>query len=183
MNGSLADITMFFAFVLALSLLVERLIEVLRCGYEWWEARYGDHRVWSRRATVLAGTLEKKLRTARHLKPAHLAVVLARFDNRFADGPAQPGRVPVIAGDLVRSSAIKIGAKVTGVLIGIILAVGLKINLVGSWWRPEMSAPQTEGRLLEVLLTGVAIGLGAGPVHKLITSIEARQRAAKAREA
>jgi hypothetical protein len=174
MNETLANATVVFALVVALALLVERLLEVVKCGYDLLDSRLDWYRFWSRRGERLRVTLERKLHTLRFVKPKHLAALLAKFDDQFADGPVQNGRVPVIAGDLVRGAAIKIAAKVVGVAAGVTLAFWLRINLVTYW--VETGAPAPSATWLQVALTGTAIGLGSGPVHKVIRAVENRQK-------
>ncbi len=173
MIPGLENATVFFALVLALALLVERLLEVLKAGYDLLDSRLDWHRYWTGRAETLRWKLERKLRTLRFVKPQYVAALLARFDDRFVDGPLAEGRVPVIAGDLVRAATIKVIARLVGVAVGIGLAIQLKLNLVTYWVAAGGPGPSPEW--LQVGLTGVAIGLGSGPVHKLIRVIESRQ--------
>lgn len=180
MTEGLANATVFFALVLALALLIERLLEVLKAGYDLADSRLDWYHFWTRRAERLREKLERKLKTLRFVKPEQVAALLARFDDRFADGPPQAGRVPVIAGDLVRAVGVKIAVKVVGVAVGIGLAFWLELNLVTYWTAagaPTVpAAPASGAEWLQLTFTGVAIGLGSGPVHKLIRLIESRQR-------
>ena len=174
MTDGLADVTVFFALILALALLIERLLEVLKAGYDLADSRLDWYHFWSRRADRLRDKLARKLRTLRFLTPDHVAALLARFDDRFADGPAKPGRVTVISGDLVRAMGIKVAARIVGVGLGVGLAFWLKLDLV-TYWTPE-AAETIPGTWFQLGLTGVAIGLGSGPVHKVIRLMENRQR-------
>lgn len=173
MIEGLENATVFFALVLALALLVERLLEVLKAGYDLADSRLDWYRFWTRRAEGLRRNLERKLLSLRFVKPQVASALLARLDDRFVDGPLAEGRVPVIAGDLVRAAGIKVAAKLVGMALGIGLAIQLKLNLVSYWVAAGGAAPSPEW--LQIGLTGVAIGLGSGPVHKLIRVIESRQ--------
>lgn len=170
----LSDVTMLFALVLALALLIERLLELLTAGYSLLDSRYDFHTFWTRRAGKVRDYLEKKLRVFDHVGPEKVAPVLNRFNEMLLNGQgAYSGTVPIIAGDLVRSLWVRIASKLLGVIIGIGLALALELDLVALWQLRDSGAP---GSTSHYLLTGIAIGLGSGPVHKIITAIEKRRK-------
>jgi hypothetical protein len=176
--------TVLFALAIALALLIERFLEVLKTGYDLLDSRLDLYHYWTRRTERLRDKLERKLRVFEYVKPALMARFLGRFEEKLL-GKAQghPGKVPVLAGDLVRATALRGIIKGVGIILGISLAFAANIDLVAIWaagapddfqWAPPISAGVGK------TLSGAAIGLGSGPVHKLITTIERRRE--KSRE-
>jgi hypothetical protein len=69
--------------------------------------------------------------------------------------------------------------KIVGIILGVTLAILLQIDLVGIWraaagdsvsWLPHIS------KSLSTVLTGILLGFGAEPVHKVITYIEKKRK-------
>lgn len=174
----LETITVLFVLVLALALLIERFLEILKAVYDLLDSRLHWYRYWTRRTERLRDRLEKKLRVFEYVKPASAARILDRFRAVLLPETAQhSGTVPVLAGDLVRAVSVKTAMKVVGVGLGILLAFLADINLLGIWIEagdnPEWISNLPPG--VGMTLSGLAIGLGAGPVHKIITTIERRR--------
>ena len=93
------------------------------------------------------------------------------------------GTALVLSGDLVRAAGVRLACKVVGMVVGVGVAVWLDIDFVRLWTPPAPipHAPWEWAKGLPTLVaSGVAIGLGAGPVHKIITAIERRQAARSA---
>jgi hypothetical protein len=171
---SLSTVTMLFALALALALLIERLLEVLKAGYDLIDSRYNFYKFWTRRANKIRDYAEKKLRVFDHVAPEKAAPVLDRFSEMLLNGQrGHSGAVPVLAGDLVRALWVRIFSKVIGMILGIAAAAAIKIDLVALW---QLKDPGPAEPFSHYLLTGIAIGLGSGPVHKLITTIEKRRK-------
>ena len=68
---------------------------------------------------------------------------------------------------------MRAGAKGAGVLIGIGLAYLCRVDLLSVWKNPESVQVTFDPR--QAWLSGVAIGLGSGIVHKLITTLERKR--------
>ncbi len=171
----LNNVTVLFTLALGLALLLERFLEVVKGGIDLLDSHYDGYLLWTKRAEQARTVLERRLRVFRYLTPERLRLVLNRMYDVLVHAPdAAPGPIPTISGDLVRAAAFRIGAKVVGIAIGIWLAVWLQIDLIKLW--PSVDAGQlnvSEG--MGRILTGVAIGLGPGPLHKIITTIERRR--------
>ena len=185
---ALLEVTVRFALVLALALLIERLLEILKALYDLVDSRNDWYRFWTRRAYKVRDYAEKRLRVFEYVSPEKAAPALQRFSEMLLNGRGgSAGTVPVLSGDLVRALAVKIGSKAVGIGLGVGLAFWLSIDLVDLWQNgkpfPAILSP-LEGFLLSepvhIALSGIAIGLGSGPVHKLITTIE--KRSAKRKE-
>lgn len=184
---SLFAVTARFAFVLALALLLERAMEVLKSSYDLLDSRLDLNNFWTKRAYRTRGLLEKKLRGSEHAGPKYAARVLRRFSEMLLNGQGgYSGSVPVLSGDLVRTRAVKVGLKVVAITSGIALAFAYGIDLVALWngGHAATGEPSSFGKILNsqgvhYILSGTAIGLGSGPVHKVITTIEKKRKRQK----
>lgn len=176
MNGAtdvVLVVSVAFAVVLALALIVERVLEILKVIFDLIDARVDLHDFWTRRAHKLRDRLEGELRIFEYVPPERAANVLRRFREMLLNEQSgYSGKVPVLAGDLVRAVFIRGGLKLVGIALGIGLVFWVEIDLVRLW--QGSTAPPTWWTLT---LSGLAVGLGSGPLHKIIRAIEkARER-------
>lgn len=182
---AVADATVFFALVLAFALLIERLLEVTKSLYDWVDSRFNWYPVWSRRAESIAAELRRHMRMFEYVPPQMTRSAVNRvwelLLNKAEGGYA--GNALVISGDLVRQAYVRLGCKILGMAVGVLLAFAFQIDLLAMW--PARSWPHLRwatsvlwenGGNLRLVMSGLAIGLGAGPVHKLITTLERKQR-------
>jgi hypothetical protein len=178
MTDALAASTVFFALVLALALLIERFLEILKAVYDVVDSRMNWYHFWTRRAAVLQNRLAKRMAVFEYLDPDAVKAVLNRvYEMLLNTQPGYSGVVPVISGDLVRAAGVRVGCKLVGMALGVGLALWLGLDLITLWENPPVPNPE---RLLlpptaRIILTGLALGLGPGPVHKIITTIERKQ--------
>lgn len=176
----LSDAAVFFTLVLGLSLLIERFFEVVKAIFDLIDSRYDLHRFWTKRAERTRDLLERRLHVLRYLSPEQVRRGLNQMHDRLVPSPeGAQYSVPTIAGDLVRAAAIRVTSKVLGVVIGIVLAMLLQLDVLHQWpsLGPETLPPLfpeilTLSKQTGQILTGIAIGLGAGPLHKIITTLE-----------
>ena len=183
---ALSEITVLFTIVLALSLAVERLLEVLKSVYDLLDSRLDWYRFWTRRAHKIRDRLEKRLRIFEYVEPEAAQRALRRFSEVLMEDQAvQSSSVPVLSGDLVRTAAVRSVLKIIGILVGIGLAFWLNIDLlrvleeveIASWPGKEMFAQgplSSEG--VRYVVTGIGIGIGSGPIHKIIVRVESAQK-------
>ncbi|MDH5181532.1 MAG: hypothetical protein OEZ39_15170 [Gammaproteobacteria bacterium] len=181
MTDALTQATVFFTLVLALSLLTERLIEMVKVLFDYLDLKLGWDKHWSHRAEKLHTKLKNILGYMMKTKPALQEKVLARYKDKVVD---ENSAVLVISGDKIRVVFTQLAAKFIGIAFGIYLAYQFRIDLfnyvqVGKSLHvvEEILSDKTH---LRIILSGVIIGLGSGPVHKVITTIErSREKARK----
>ena len=83
---------------------------------------------------------------------------------------------------MIRQVFTRAAAKILGMIFGVLLAYLFQIDLI-AYVNPDFTgaAPVTDYHFtLQIFVSGLAIGLGAAPVHKVITTIE---KARKKRQA
>ena len=169
-------ITVLFATVLAFALLIERALEVLKSLYDVIDSKYDLNRFWTRRAYATQQYMEKRLRVFQYVDAANSAAVFNRFNEMLlGPGDGYKGTVPTLSGDLVRAVWVRLACKIVGVAMGIYLALVFKLDMIAAAHAFDPTPMQLSTRGL--LVTGVAMGLGAGPVHKLIRVLEKKRAA------
>ena len=177
---TLLEITVLFAMVLTLSLVIERFLEVLRALYDWLDGQLNLYDLWTRQTHRLKDRLEKRMRIFEYVDAKTAASTLQRFRKMLLnEGGEYSGLVPVLSGNLVRAATFKLACKLVGIGIGIGLAFWMHIDLVNIWkeasgayakWVTNLTPPW-----LRITLSGVVLGLGSGPVHKIITTLERKR--------
>jgi hypothetical protein len=174
----LLDVTVLFALALAMALLIERLLEILKALYDLLDSKRDWYKFWTGRARRFAENLENRLRIFEYVEPKKAAEVLRRFNDLILNEQGgYAGEVPVLSGNLVRTLHVKVATKIVGIGLGIGVAFWSGIDLV-SIWNEAAKGGAWELKIaswLRFILTGIAIGLGASPLHKIITTIERRR--------
>ena len=182
--NAITQVTLIFALVLALSFVIERILEFLKAAFDMFDSRFDFHEFWTRRTYRTKAYVERQLRIFEYVEPKAAAAFLRRFDQMLlGPGSQHSGTVPVLCGDLVRAAWIRAGLKAVGIGLGIILAFAFGLDLLAiSRMQPPDPAtgiariPAAEP--LGQLATGIITGLGSGVVHKIISALERRQRKA-----
>jgi hypothetical protein len=174
---ALSDVSILFAFALALALLIERFLEVVKSCYDVVDSRWDLYHFWSRRARAIQTRIEQRLGVFEYVSPDLASGVLNRMYQLLLNNqPGYTGTTLIVSGDLVRAAGVRLGCKVLGMLIGVTLALWLGIDFVQLWQPP--GGIHVDSTILRTIASGIALGLGTGPVHKIITAIE-KQRADK----
>lgn len=164
------------------ALIIERTLEVVKAMVDVLDSRLRLHRFWSRRAKILAATLESRLRAwnASAASTWVAAQVLRRAREILLGSKRfEMGEIPVVNGDLVRAFYIKVGLKLLGIALGIAFAMSIELDVI-SGWRVLLGQAPSGPTGWGSAATGIATGLGAGPVHKVITALDAVQRRRRA---
>ena len=184
----LLEVTVLFSLMLTIAFLIERFIEVVKSAFDLLDSRLDWCNYWTARAQTIARNLEKRLKHYKFLGPKNMASVINRFHEMLLNDKAEyNGKVPVVAGDLVRKVYFKIFSKVLGMIIGVGLAFWLNLDLLTIWhnaagqysqWVIQIASPT-----MRVILSGMLIGLGASPMHKVIRTIERQRKKRDSKEA
>lgn len=170
-------LTLVGAIAIALSLVVERTLEIVKSVYDLIDSRFDLYHYWTRRAEAIRGYVEHRLRLLEYLEPEAVTQQLGRYDDYLlgkSDG--YQGTIPIISADLVRAAALRIALKLLGMLIGVAIAFALRLDLVRLFDMIGASgvAPTLSGTMGKIA-TGIAIGLGSGPMHKVLVALEERR--------
>ena len=177
MINAFTTFTVALAFALGLSLVVERILEIIKSVYDMIDSRLDLHRFWTRWAEDTRRVLQSRLRIFEYANPKAVARILDKA-NEIMLGPdhGYHGTIPVISGDLMRAVGVRIVMKTLGVVIGLIFALHYHLDIKALVMREPVEQAW-------VVLTGVAIGLGSSVVHKLIVALEKQRASRQRREA
>ena len=125
--------------------------------------------------------MEKKLRIVEYLGPKNLTKVLNKFGEKLLNRTGNySGTVPILAGDLIRAVTIKSWMKLLSIGLGIALAFWMNVDLI-KIWQDAMSNSSLwiiniKSQEWRIVISGIVIGLGSNPLHKVITTIEKKSR-------
>jgi hypothetical protein len=165
------------------ALIIERILEVTKCIYDYIEAKKDFSDFWNRRAISIRERLHNRLKKSKDnkLQQTVFKYLASRYVN--ADHPGYEGAL-VISANKLRTFAVKGVVKSVGAILGIVVAFGVGINvfaLISQWTDTSntMSLKLFEVHLPEWLqysITGIIMGLGSGPIHKFITALERARR-------
>lgn len=171
---------------LVLALFVERLLETLKALYDVWEVKSGRYKHWENLANRIADQLHSRISRQEEnnkFENFHLKLVSQYL---FSTSPDYQGSL-LVSADKVRTIFMKYIAKLASILLGLVLVAFTDINV---FVLVQESAPKSETLPslfqspwltggLGVFITGVAIGLGAGPMHKFIVALERARKKRK----
>ncbi len=165
------------AFALFLSLAVERVMEIVRAWEKYYEAKNNTHEKWNRRALKIRANADAQLNNIRSNNFTLVQLFLSRY---FVYQDSGQGKVIAISADAVRTTCVSAFYKLIAIALGILLAFVFDIDLFAL----VMSLHPNENKLDSIIekyawlqwmaipATGIAIGLGSGPLHKIITALE-----------
>lgn len=176
LNGAEPAIVL-LAGMLFLSLVIERLLEIINSYYSYLEGKHGWYAWWNRSAEKIQRRLEDlEQNPGKHNSSSRLSFARIKIEGiGYLRGFA-------ISVEAMRSSTIKYVAKCVGIALGIGIAFVADIDifcLIDSVIYESDACP-SRFPFPAKIATGVAMGLGAGPLHKIIAALE---RAKKRRTA
>lgn len=175
--------TVFFAMVLALALLTERFIEIIKVLFDWLDYLFEFDDFWSKKAQQLHIKLRDQLGFFGRLKPKLQQKIIKRYQDRTLNyAGTYDGKTIIISGDMIRTVFTRVVAKILGLIFGVLLAWLFQIDLIAYAKTSGEVAKAVDYHFnLHIFVSGLAIGLGAGPVHKIITTIEKARKNRKVR--
>ena len=164
---------------LFLALFIERLIEIIKAIYDVTELQTKKHNRWTELSKKIANQLYARLSeksTESKYENFHLKLVSQYL---FSEHPNYKGSM-IVSTDKIRTIFIKYLSKLLGIMLGVIFAAISGINvfvLIAESTPNVQQAPAlfTSDWLsggLGIFMTGVFMGLGAGPMHKFIVALE-----------
>lgn len=174
MNIEQSVLLLCLAMVLAIG--IERLLELIRAISDHLEARSGNTDKWDKRAKDIRDRIEVRLNNARVNKRTSLKAVLLVVCRYLSPATAESGGLMTISADTVRSMHIKIRFKLLAIILGIGFACLFQLDIFElvdkSIYGDVGSGKKLPPPLLGIIITGISMGFGAGPVHKFISALE-----------
>jgi hypothetical protein len=180
---SIGALLVLYLKILLLALLVERVMEVLMSAWEYAEWKRAMHRFWNRRARRLQRRFETQARRNVFTRVLSLTPITrqARAYTRADDG-LHRGNLVIIDGTLVRRVAVTVGARTVASILGILLCWVASINFVELIRAVALEEGTALSTLLggipawlQITVSGILIGMGSEPVHRIIQNLERRR--------
>lgn len=174
---TILEVTYLLLLVLLLALLIERAMEVVMTCWNWLELRFNGHTFWNRRAERLKDRFAKRVATTLDYSSVRALWLHHRIDH-YTDTPQQvsPGRTVVFSSRAVRHVFVRTFAFVVTTVLGILLCslAGLNlVEIVKELMNPfEIPLLDWLGERAQLIVSGLVVGLGAEPVHRIIKGLE-----------
>ena len=170
LHGTNAAVVL-IAGVIFVSLLIERLLEVIKSFYDYLEGKHHWHIFWNNKARSLQLKAEELLESeslqnlSEKLGFSRIKVKEIAYEKSIT-----------ISVETLRAHTIKFSAKGIGIILGILVALTANIDLfhlIDTMINPSTANNSDAGSHVGTqILTGIAMGLGSGPVHKVIATLE-----------
>ncbi len=177
----LLEVTVLLTLAMALSFLIERLLEILKAIYDLLDSRLDWYRFWTIQTYKTRNKLANKLKIVEYVSEKDLMSLLNKFKEKLLNSTDEyTGIVPVLSGDLIRTAFIKSISVILGMMLGVLIALWMKIDLLKIWqeatsdaalWIIQIKSPQ-----LRMALSGIILGLGSNPLHKFVTTMEKKSK-------
>jgi hypothetical protein len=178
----LENATILFAIALAFALLIERLLEIIKSILDLLDSHYDWHRHWTSQAQKLGAKFEQQLSVSSG-NPPFFRKLLVRMSGMLLNSKAAlSAGTPVISGDAVRAFYLKMHLKLAGSILGILIAFFLGLDILSNWNNLTNGGSYVT-TWYGLTITGIALGLGSAPVHKIITGLERLQKSRQEKQA
>ena len=174
---TILQLTYLYLLVLLLALLIERVMEVIMSIWNYIELKWDSHIYWNRRAKRLMDSFSDEVTTK--LRASDFIVYgLRRRIRQYTKSTLeiQPGQTVVFSAYEVRRAYVRTVALIVTTILGVALCYFAGINFIEII--KQSLAPNTIplldalGRPLQLIISGLIIGLGAEPVHRIIKGLE-----------
>jgi len=192
------------ALAILLAIGTERLLELIRALIEHVEAlRPGSMDRWQKKAEALRNRIEFRLNNAGASDSSVFRAVLSLACRYLSPPTPESGELIAIHVKELRKMSLRVRCKVIGIVIGIGVAFLFQLDIFAlvkesaspdvntgveaaateearaafnKAWKAAISFPFELPAWLGMIISGVAMGLGAGPVHKMISALERARR-------
>ena len=164
---------------LLLALFIERLVELIKALYDVFEVQTGRYKHWNELSRRIANQLYSRINTKTtdsKYEDFHLKLVSQYL---FSEDPNYKGSL-LVSTDRVRTIFMKYLAKTVAILVGLVFVFVTDINVFelvrdatpASEELPPVLANEWLNGGIGLFITGIMMGLGAGPMHKFIVALE-----------
>ncbi|MEM8485169.1 MAG: hypothetical protein AAF564_06445 [Bacteroidota bacterium] len=175
---TILTITYLYMLVLLMALLIERVMEVIMTIWNVVEVRLQAHHFWNQRTETLMKRFAAQVESKRARNALH-SLGLSRRIRQYTDieQEIRPGQSIEFSSEAVRYAFVRTFAFFATSAMGIGLCLLADVNLIAII--KQALAPQSIpvldalGEPLQHLVSGLVIGLGAEPVHRVIKGLEA----------
>ena len=169
---------------LLLAMLIERILEVARSAMDYFEAKAntkalpGDVNKWTKKAEVIRNTIELRLDAAKNGNPQDFNLVMRLLTWYIKKNDAGGGGAFVISADKIRSLSLTLRCKTIAVILGVVFAALLQIDVLELVRLSQILASKPDLLVIYqpqwygIVLAGISMGFGAGPLHMIITALE-----------
>ena len=171
---------------LLLALFIERLVEIIKAIFDAYEVKSGRYTRWNEFSRRIADQLHTRITTQTtdsKYEDFHLKLLSQYLFSKDAN---YQGSL-LVSTDRVRTMFMKYLSKLVAVMMGLLLAFTTQVNvfvLVAQATPSSQTLPQVLNNDwlnggIGLFITGIVMGLGAGPMHKFIVALERARKKRK----
>ncbi len=174
---TILNLTYLYLLVILLALLVERTMEVIMACWNVCELKLKAYRYWNRRTRKLMEKFSGEVVTRLRNKGASGFYVRKRIRHYTAvEQVVLPGHTVTFSSHAVRHVFVRTFAMIVTSVLGIVICSVAGINLfalVKTSLAPDtIPVIEAVGPRLQGVISGLIVGLGAEPVHKVVKALE-----------
>ncbi|NOZ54564.1 MAG: hypothetical protein GXP08_15765 [Gammaproteobacteria bacterium] len=165
------------AFAMILAIIIERLLEIAKSIYDYIDMRINLSQRWTHRAERIRDRLEVRFDNAKRGDRQQFDLVMIIASRYLVASNAEQGGLMAVSADKVRAVITKVRFKFAAVLLGIGCAWLFNIDII-TLVEISMLPPEEKihavyvSHWFGIITAGIAMGVGAAPMHKLITVLE-----------
>lgn len=185
MEEMLTRPVLLLALAMILATGIERLLELIRAIWDYFESNNDSYeKKWRERTEKLREHIEKRLDNAKTGDQMAFNAVLTIITRHLSVNPKNANGTLAISVDKVRTASIRLRYKTLAIAMGIAFAFIFQIDIIELVRISTAKNPEAVNAICAttngMIISGIAMGFGAGPVHKLITAMERARRFRKA---
>ncbi len=160
---------------LILALVIERILEIIKSIYDYVDARTNISSGWTKRAEIIRDKIESQLDSIPRNDQYHFDLVIALVSRFLCDTDSNQAICMTVSADKIRTMITKFRFKILAIILGMLCAWLFNIDVL-ELTRLAMQKPdeviQYTPSWYGITIAGIAMGLGSGPMHKLINALE-----------
>lgn len=174
---TILNLTYLYLLVILLALLIERVMEVIMVCWNLFELKLNSHHYWNRRTKRLMDKFSSEVQS-RFASTSFTLLGINRRIKHYTETEDEiiPGRTVVFSSKAVRHVFVRTFAFIVTSVLGVLLCYFAEINvieLVREALQPNaIPLLDSLGSPLELIISGLMIGLGAEPMHRVIKGLE-----------
>ncbi|MDZ7261407.1 MAG: hypothetical protein ONB05_04805 [candidate division KSB1 bacterium] len=176
------DIALVFLILLAVASIIERVIEFLTVVMDFLEPYIGLDQLWKRLGERIQRKFAKRLEEAAQKGKTEMTMVLNVIKGVLFRPDLPAGFPATVRVDLIRKIILMTSLQIVGIIVGIFLCSKAHLNAFELLKQLGVATIKVS-KTLGIIITGILVGFGTGPIHAMIKFAEDKKERQKIRAA